>query len=140
MTATFNQANNEILTFFKDAWDPTGHLALYENVKGEKPSAQEPWARLTVRHGPSRQASLSGALGTSRYERSGILTVQIFIPNGEGGLSLGYSLGKVIADAFEGKATPNQVWFRNVTINEIGPSDEWFQLNATAEFTYDEVK
>jgi hypothetical protein len=139
MTATFDQANNDILDFFKAAWDPTGHIALYENVKGAKPTAQNPYAKLFVRHGPSNQASLSGALGTSRFERQGIITVQIFIPNGQG-LSEGYTLGKVVADAFEGKATPLQVWFRNVKLNEVGPSGEWYQFNATMEFNYDEVK
>jgi hypothetical protein len=139
MTATFDQANNDILAFFKTAWDTTGLLAVYENVKGAKPTAQAAWARLTVRHGPSAQASLSGATGTSRYERSGILTAQIFIPNGEG-LALGYSLAKTVIDAFEGKATPRQVWFRNATVNEVGPSEEWFQMNVTIGFTYDEVK
>jgi len=139
MTATFDEANDDILTLFKTAWDTTGFLALYENVVGEKPTAQAPWARITVRHGTGFQSSLTGGLGKSRFERNGIAAVQIFIPNGEG-LSLGYSLSKVVADAFEGKASPKQVWFRNVTINEIGPDEEWFQFNVVIGFTYDEVK
>lgn len=139
MTATFAQANDDILTLFKTAWDTTGHLALYENIEGAKPKAQSPWARLTVRHGPSAQASLAGGTGARRWERQGIITVQIFIPNGQG-LSEGYSLGKIVADAFEGKASPLQVWFRNVRVNEIGPSGEWYQFNAIIEFTYDEIK
>ena len=139
MTATFAQANDDILALFKTAWDTTGLLALYENIEGAKPTAQAAWARLTVRHGPSAQASLSGGTGVKRWERQGIITVQIFIPNGQG-LSQGYSLGKIVADAFEGKATSLQVWFRNVRLNEIGPSGEWYQFNAIIEFTYDEIK
>ena len=139
MSATFDAANNEILAFFKTAWDTTGLIALYENIEGEKPPAQVAWARVTIRHGAGRQSSLSGGNGTSRFDRDGILTVQIFIANGQG-LSQGYILGKVVTDAFEGKATASQVWFRNVIVKEIGPSDEWFQFNVTIEFTYDEIK
>lgn len=139
MTATFDQANNEILAFFKTAWDTTGHLALYENVEGAKPTAQDPWARTVLRNGEPGPTSLTGALGTHRFERTGILMVQIFIPNGEG-LSRGYALGKIVVDAFEGKATASQVWFRNARVNEVGPSGEWYQFNALVDFRYDEIK
>ncbi len=139
MTATFDQANSDILTIFKTAWDATGHLALYENVKGARPTAQKPWARLTIRHGPPGPTSLSGGTGKHRFERNGLLTAQIFIPNGQG-LSEGYVLCKIVADAFEGVATPLQVWFRNIRVNEVGPAGEWFQFNVLVDFTYDEIK
>ena len=140
MSATYDTANDEILAFFKTAWDTTGLLALYENVAGTKPPTQAAWARVTVRHGPGGQTALTGSLGTNRFDRTGLVTVQIFIPNGQG-LSQGYSLGKVVTDAFEGKSTASAVWFRNVTPpNEIGASGEWFQLNVTIGFEYDEIK
>lgn len=139
MSATFDAANDEILAFFATAWTATSLLALYENVEGAKPTAQDAWARVSLRHGAGRQSSLSGAASTSRFERTGILTVQIFIPNGQG-LSQGYTLGKIVMDAFEGKATASQIWFRNAKIAEIGSSDEWFQLNVTMDFIYDEIK
>ncbi len=139
MSATFDVANDEILAFFKTAWDGTGLLALYQNVAGAKPTAQLAWARVTLQHGPGGQTALTGATGKNRFDRTGILTVQIFIPNGQG-LSQGFILGKIMADAFEGKATASQVWFRNVIVTPIGPSDEWFQLNVTVEFSYDEIK
>jgi len=140
MSATVDQANSDILTVFKTAWDTTGLTALYENTAGERPSGQVSWARVSVRHGDANQDAVSGGVSNRRYERSGILTVQIFIPNGEGGLSAGYALGKVLTDAFEGIATPRQVWFRNVRVNEVGPDDEWFQFNFLADFTYTEVR
>lgn len=139
MSATFDVANDEILAFFDAAWTGTGLLALYENVHGDKPTAQEAWARVSLRNAPRGQTSLTGANGTNRFDRTGILTVQIFIPNGQG-LSQGYNLGKIVIDAFEGKTTASQVWFRNAGITPIGPSDEWFQLNVTVEFSYDEIK
>lgn len=139
MSADFDTANDEILTLFKTAWDTTGHPALYENLAGEPPTTPVPWARISLRHGTGGQTALSGADGTRRYDRIGILTVQIFIANGKG-LSEGYTLGKIVVDAFEGKTTPSQVWFRDVVNKEIGPDGEWFQFNVTAEFVYDEIK
>lgn len=140
MTATFLEANNEILDAFKAAWDPTGNLALYENLKGAKPAgSSDSWARVTVRHVTGEQASLSNDAGVRRWERNGILTVQVFVPLAEG-LQEGYNLAKIIADAFEGATTPSAVWFRNVRVNEVGPSGEWFQINVLIDFTYDEVK
>ena len=143
MTATFDEANDAILDVFKTAWDTTGHPVAYENVKPVKPfppTAISPWARVMVRHTGGMQGSLTGGLGTTRWSRLGLFTAQIFVPNGDG-LSLGYSLCKIVTDAFEGVATVStRVWFRDVRINEIGPDGEWFQFNVIAEFTYDEVK
>ena len=139
MAATQEVASDEILAFFKTAWDTTGNLAVYENVKGAVPTAQAAWARPVIRHSPGGNQSLTGALNKTNYERTGLMVVSVFIPNGNG-LSLGRSLGKTVADAFEGKATASAVWFRNVRIVEVGPSNEWYQFNVVIQFTYDEIK
>ena len=139
MAATQEVASDEILAFFKTAWDTTGNLAVYENVKGAVPTAQVAWARPIIRHSPGGPQSLTGALNKTNYVRTGLMVVSVFIPNGNG-LSLGRSLGKTVADAFEGKATASAVWFRNVRIVEVGPSDEWYQFNVVIQFTYDEIK
>lgn len=139
MTATYQQAKDEILGQFKTAWDATGHEARYENTAGDPPTTVAPWARVSLRHFGGEQASLAGDSGTRRWERTGIVTVQIFVPTGEG-LSEAYDLAKIVADAYEGQATASQVWFRNVRVNEVGPDGSWFQVNVIAEFIYDEVK
>ena len=140
MTATFDQANIDILTIFKTAWDATGFKALYENVAGEPPTTPSPWARIVLRHTGGNQGSLSGALGTQRWDRNGVLIVQVFVPNGEG-LSQAYSLAKIVLDAYEGVSSPLRgVWFRNARINEVGPDGEWFQVNILIDFQYDEIK
>ena len=141
-SATFNEANNEILAAFKAAWDTTGFVVAYENVKSQDtvpPSGSAPWARVTLRHTFGDQASLASVGGVRRWRRDGLVTVQIFIPLGEG-LSEGYSLAKTVVDAFEGTATASSVWFRNVRVNEVGSDGEWYQVNVLADFTYDEVK
>ncbi len=139
MAATQEVASDEMLAFFKTAWDTTGNLAVYENVKGAVPTAQAAWARPIIRHDPSGIQSLMGLLNKVKYVRTGRMVVSIFIPNGNG-LSLGRSLGKTVADAFEGKTTASAVWFRNVRIIEVGPDGEWYQFNVGIDFQYDEIK
>lgn len=147
MTATFLEAVDDILTIFKTAWDaaatnPT--LVDYPNTvpaNGVKlpPDDNRSWARVTIQHIGGRQSSLSGALGVQRYERTGILTVQIFVPAGED-LSEAHILAKVVIDAYEGVASPRQVWFRNARMNEIGPDGDFYQVNVLVDFTYTENK
>jgi len=141
MTATYAQATDDILGVFKTAWDTTGWDAVYTNVATPQkpPTGSDPWARVTLQHVTGNQASLTGGLGTARYSRAGILTIQIFTPAGEGLLEA-HNLAKIITDAFEGTATANGVWFRNARVNEIGPDGDWYQVNVLIDFTYDEVK
>lgn len=139
MTATFEQAVDEIFTVFKDAWDTTGFVALYPNTNQQPPTGTTPWARASLVHTTGGQATLANHNGQRRYERVGIFTAQIFVPIGEG-LSRGNALAKIVADAYEGTATPSQIWFRDVRKTEVGPDGSWYQINVTASFTYDEVK
>lgn len=139
MAATQETATDEMLGAFKTAWDTTGLIAVYENVKGRVPTGQDAWARPTVQHAKGGGQSLTGANNKIKYTRQGVMTVSIFIPNGNG-LALGRSLGKTVADVFEGKATASAVWFRDVRVVEVGPSNEWYQFNVVIEFTYDEIK
>lgn len=139
MSATYAEAVDSILGLFKTAWDVPGHVALYENIAGDVPSGVAPWARVSLRHLAGNNSSLSGALGVQRYDRAGLLTVQIFVPVGEG-LSEAHTLAKIVTDAYEGVATTNGVWFRNSRVNEIGPDGDWFQINVIIDFIYDEIK
>ncbi len=141
MSLTPDAAYDEILTFFKDVWDATTWLALYENVPGDKPEAGslDPWARVQVRTVTGNQASLSGDLGTLRWDRGGNVIIQIFVPLGEG-LSEAKQLVKIVLDAYEGVTTPNGVWFRNARQNEVGSDGVWHQTNVIVDFTYDEIK
>lgn len=143
MSLTRKQAIDEICAIFKTAWDTTGHgsRVKYDNVgtTSTPPSGQDPWARVTIKHGVSAQASLAGAVGTRRFRRTGTLAVQVFTPPGEG-LSGATDLPKIVQDAYEGVSTTGGVWFRDVSINEIGPDGDFFQTNVVAFFEYDEIK
>lgn len=146
MTATFREAGDEIRTAIKDAWDPTGHPMAYQNVESDPPLPPEAgtlaaWGKTWIRHDPAGggQATLSGGNGVAVYNRTGTLRVQIFTILGSG-TGPGYDLAKIVADALDGKATPSQVWFRGVSIDEPGEDGEWYEQSVFARFEYDEVK
>ncbi len=139
MATTPETATDEILALFKGVWDLTSLIAVYENVKGAVPTAQDAWARPSIRHGKPGPQSLTGANSKSLYSRKGIFTVSLFIPNGHG-LTLGYTLGTSILKAYDGKKTASGVWFRDGMTAEVGPSGEWYMFNVSVEFEYDEFK
>lgn len=139
MSATPKEATDEMKDLFIAAWDPTGYKVIWPDVREEKPLGREPFARFTVQHANSRQATLTGTTGSRTWERNGLLTIQIFTPIGKG-LQDSYTLAKVTSDAYEGVRTQSGVWFRDVGINEIGKDGEWQQVNVTAEFTYNEIR
>lgn len=147
MTATFDEATDDILTIFSDAWNadaPNPTLVDYPNIAPSDgvdlpPDSNLSWARVTIQHQAGRQSSLSGANNTQSYDRDGLLTVQIFTAAGSG-LSEAHELAKIVADAYEGVASPKEVWFRNVRVNEVGSEGDWYQTNVLVDFTYTEVK
>lgn len=143
MTATLNQARNEIWSTFQDAWeaDSTSELVpvLYPDVSGEPPE-EGAWVRASMIHTGSTQVTLSNETGARRFRRSGIVTIQIMTPCGMG-LTLSDQLTKIAMRAFEGVTTsPGGVMFLNVRPIEAGQSGNWYQVNVLADFQYDEVR
>jgi hypothetical protein len=142
MTATYEEARDDIFAMVKEAWDPTTYLMAWPDVPDDSipPPEDTPWARTTLRHGPGGQRGFGGT--SRRFERTGSLEIQVFTPRGDG-LSRAYQLGKILADVLEGGASPRGVWFRNVRLVEVDdPKREgnFSQVNLIAEFIYDEVK
>lgn len=149
MSATVEVARDEIQTQFRTAWDAdvesTGILVLYWDRPGKVPDGVDgddnplPYVRVTIQHVAGSQPTVGSANGQRRFRHNGFVTVQIFTPFGTGGLKSD-RLVKVVKDAFEGQTTPSNVIFRDVSVNEVGQSGDWFQVNVVALFEYDEVK
>jgi hypothetical protein len=137
MSATPAVARTEIFALLKAAWDTVGHPMMYENVKNNPgiPTDESPWARAVLRHATGKQITLSEE---PCYENEGVLIVQVFVPLGEG-LTEGYTLCKLITDAYKNISTDGGVWFKNPRFMEIGPDGEWFQFNVFVDFTYTQV-
>lgn len=144
MSFSYNEAIDEMLKPFRDAWVVgAGYRAIYEDVaqtddKGGPPKGHTPWARVMVRMASAGQASLGGK-DQKRWNRTGVITVQVFTEVGKG-LSASRAAAKIVTDAYEGKATPGGVWFRNVRPVEAPADGDFAQVNVVIEFTYDEVR
>lgn len=145
MSLTRAQAIDEICARATHAWVITaaqaGGRLKYPDVASKlvPPDDQLPWATITLRHTSSTQATLAGELGRRRFRRSGVVTVQVFEPAGQG-LAKAVDIPQIIQHAFEGHATAGGIWFRNVTLSEIGQSGAFHQTNISAIFEYDEIR
>lgn len=137
---TYKQAIDDISALFKTVWDTTGHEVFWESVREQREGDETSWASFVIRHGAGNQTSLGGQGGRT-FERTGLIMIAIYVHTGKG-LSESYTLAKLAADAYEGKASPNGVWFRNVRINEIGKerSATFHQINVLVDFEYTQVK
>lgn len=141
------QARDEMLSALHQALqdNATGAVGyipqvVYEDVGDPEAMPQDKaWLRAAVRHNSGRQRSL-GETGGRRFERVGIVLVQLFVPRGAERVTIEDKLAKIATDAFEGKHTLGGVWFRAVRASEVGPDGPWNQTNIVAEFTYDELK
>lgn len=100
-------------------------------------SGKKPWLFIQLSHGGGNVANLNGQPGSGRrrYNRTGLLTIQIFEPSGEG-----REVGDAIADrleaVLEGRIDPESVTFRQVFSAEAGTEGIWDITNTTAVVEY----
>lgn len=124
------------------SWDNT--IKMYWEGKtvnsSDEPTDKDTWLRGSIRHGPQNQASLAGEDGVRRWNRTGFISVQCFAPLASGSVKRATELACVVRDALQGKQTASCVWFRRPSINEIGEDRAWFNVNATIDFDYDELR
>lgn len=142
-------ARDDMIGMVNTAWTavgaPTENVTLlFGDVSGDEPNSGstyeiQPFGRATVQHFGGGQTSLSNDTGSKTFTRTGLITVQIFTPAGDG-YDLADAFAKVVLDAFEGKQSTNGVWFRNARLTEVGRSGAWTQTNVLVDFTYDETK
>lgn len=146
---TPEQARDELFGMLWDAWQLNAGTAaggpipalLWEDQELPEPPPQgSAYARATLKHSTGRQSALAGADATRRYTRTGLLIIQCFGPRDESGLAIAQALAVVAKDAFEGRSSSGGAWFRNCRTEEIGPETGWWQVNAVAEFTYEQVR
>lgn len=99
---------------------------------------EDPWIALDIRHDGSEQTTMAEP-GRRTFERSGSLTVRVFVPAGKRGLADCTELATVAANAYEGN-TLGGVRFLRVGVKTVGRDGSWYQVNVTADFEFDEVK
>jgi hypothetical protein len=141
--ATLETFDDTICQTLNNLWHETGYKMEWPNVKREdgKPplfEGEDPWGRLTIQLLDSEQTTLAEP-GARRFVRSGLATVQCFVPAGERGLERARALSMVALNAFEGR-TVDGVRFVRVSPKDVGPDGHWYQFNVVASFEFDEVK
>lgn len=153
MAGSYLAAVDDIYGAVKAGWDANAAAAvggpadlLYEetsrgstpaDAKGAETPEDRPWGRATIRHDEGHLGSVSRP-GRQIWTAGGFLFVQCFAPNHDGrGKRLSMALAEVAAAAVRGKHTPNGVWFRGVTIKEVGRDGPLYQTNVVARFEWD---
>lgn len=149
MSLSRKQVVDALNDAFRTAWNTAvpGDRIKWPNVgktedSGDKApfTGDEPWARVIIRHIPNLgKITLSNAVGGRRYDRRGVMIVQVFSERGEG-LPGNVDLPKVVQDAFEGKSLLSGLVIRRVDVQEIGESGNWYQTNVSISFEYDELR
>lgn len=134
---TLNEAREAIFSQFVTAWaDATPYSLQNEDLSTDNLSE---WARIVVLNTASQQDTL-GVAGSRQFERLGSAIVSIFVKGGTGTQRLD-ELAAIAVNAFEGFTfTISSVTFLDVTVNEIGPDESWYQYNVVANFRYFETK
>lgn len=139
------QADEEMVELFRQAWEVTaGHSCDWPNHKSDEHAGNETWARWAVDYVGGRQASMGGS-GGRKFSKTGLIYVDVFTPLGAG-LTIARQAAQIAVDAYEGKRTPNDVWFRNVRIESEGHGEggggkkSWWTTTVVAEFTYDYLR
>lgn len=135
MTAASREvAIREMFTLINTALSSlaTGGI-FFPNRPESKPAADQPWARVALQHVAGGQRTLQAQ--NQLYENEGTLIIQLFEPSGRG---LAASvLTTPTLKALRAQYTPSLVWFREVTADEKGISEYWFQTNVSCIFQYD---
>lgn len=145
----FETANDEINTLFNVAWlarapAMVGQVAAppihWDGLAKGTPPMNTTHARFFSRLFDGQQGSLGG-IGNRRWRRFGVITVQVFVPlTLPAPLLLSGKLATIARDAYEGVGTDSGIWFRRVSLKQVGPDGGLYQTNVTAGFEYDEVK
>jgi hypothetical protein len=144
---TMTQARDDVFTMFLTAWNANAAFDGYVpevryagTAKGPVPPAEKAWCRVTLQHTTGGQVSF-GAPGGRRFERRGLMMVQLFVPTVHGrGLSDIEQLATVARNAWEGLSSPNGVWFRNIRVEDVGEDGPWWNTNVMGNFIYDEIR
>lgn len=135
-SVTFNEAKAAVLERFVANTTLNSANYTFDNEAYTPPDA-EAWARVTLRERPSTQGSL-GPVGQRKFDRRGVLFIQIMTPAGQG-TSEGDLLASSTAAIFEGTSFSG-LRFTAVTIRSTGRSgSEWVTL-VEAAFDYQETK
>lgn len=122
-----------IRKYFKDNFT-TAPIVLPDMVSSY---TDTPWVRFNVLHTTGFQSSM-GSPTSNRFERQGIITVQIFTPQGDNTVSA-TNLANEILKLYEGVEN-NAIIYFDAYAKEVGNDGRgWYQINVLISFKYEEI-
>lgn len=130
----FKQAEAAIRDYFNTGWNDLTPIA-WPDLPFNQPSTI--WVRFTMKNNIGEQVSI-GDVGNNYHRRQGIVTIQIFQPQGQGTTDA-RTKADVAADIFIENALSGMI-FKKVNARDIGADGQgWYQYNVTAEYQYDRL-
>jgi hypothetical protein len=132
---TYDEGRDEMLAVFKSVWGTKP--AVYPDTPSKPPKTEAAWARVNLQHAGGGQGSLTGGSGTTLYDRTGILWIEIYTPKGDGKVS-GYTLAELVVNAYEDYSGP--VLFRNVRLEEGGDDGAFTSFDVKMNFEYSNAR
>lgn len=150
MSHTLASAHNAIHALALAAWpvDATKYLPLIYTAVPLTPlqkavvagtsGSRLSWARLSILDNIRDQATI-GQQANRKFENLGVLTIEIYTPDGDG-LALAHStLIPAMRNAFE-TDNSGSLWFRRARSEPIGPDRFWFHSQVKADFIWLEIR
>lgn len=132
MAVDFEDAQKAIEVLFNTQWGTTTHIA-FDNVDWKPEATTLKWVRLNVLTGDSITAGLHGDVNL--YRSAGVIVVQVFVKEGEG-VRTALLLADQAAAIFRGLQIDGII-YRAPSVERIGPSDGWYQVNVNIPFQWD---
>ena len=132
---SYETAVKNIRAHFATQWGSTTPVA-YDDVPFTIPNGQT-WVRLNIAHVDGYQASI-GSPNSNRFRRDGLITAQVFQPQGQGSIDARKKADMIVADFLN--AETSGIIYYDVQAREIGSDGAgWYQINVLIKFRYDVI-
>lgn len=150
MTTTYSAAVKSMESQFNSYWLLNSALFFgyipevewYGKESKGKVDRSKVWVRFLTQNVYEEQQTLSDFVDkpfSRRFEISGLVFVQIFIPKTiANGVIKGRDLAEVARNCFRGRRIDGIV-FRNVRINELPSEELFYRLNVVGEYEFSEL-
>lgn len=136
-------ALSEMATMFLAVYPYPERVEL-PNKPYERARDIDTFAAITFEHTDMGQATLANSENKRRYTNEGVCIIEMFFPVGRG-IDEPYRVAELVMDAYRGKRTPSDVWFRDVRVIEHSAANGnppriagTYQLDVAFSFTYDQ--
>lgn len=134
---TEKEANEAVLARWIASWSSLQPLVpfCFEN---EAALAVDTWARVKAQFPGSRQVS-TGPVGTRRFERTGTIFVQLFVPVDQGTAAL-LDLVQAVRTTFESQQLAADLWTYATGVAPAIEDGRWFMRVCSTPVTFYETR